>query len=85
MSKIPVFIPGSVHGALPNGTRIKKVNSEPRDGHSDGDQGTVLASHGPVEAPGLGPELFYFVEWDSHPNVPVGVLGSKIEKLGRTP
>ena len=79
-----MFIPGSVAGALPNGTRIRKVNSQPGDGHADGDQGTVLASHGPVEVPDLGTELLYFIDWDSHPGVPVGTIGSKIDKLGRT-
>lgn len=61
-------------GAIPNGSRIRKVSGEPGDAHTLGARGTVLGSIQPL------PHLpyFYFVEWDDSPRIACGVLGAKI-------
>jgi hypothetical protein len=61
-------------GAYPNGTRIKKVLSEPEDATPNGTLGTVLGS---ITAPEDG-EKFYFVTWDDKPRFAIGVSGKKI-------
>jgi hypothetical protein len=64
-------------GALPNGTRVRKVIGEAGDTHSLGAQATVLGSvvRWPWE------ELGYFVEWDDEPRCAVFVVGAKIAKI----
>lgn len=64
------FAPGHARGAMPNGMRAKKANSVGDDYHKDGDLATVLSSHGPIDQDGVA-IYGYFVEWDSHPGVPV--------------
>lgn len=65
-------------GALPNGARVVKVKTEPGDTHPIGAEATVLGS---IKAP---PEVqhiaayFYFVEWDAHPGIVVGVVSTKV-------
>src|SRR5262245_39830693 len=63
-------------GALPNGTRIVKVNSVEGDNHKDGSEGTVFGS-----LRKLG-KLAYFVVWDDCPDLylPVLVLGDKVQR-----
>ena len=63
-------------GALPNGTRIKKIRSVPDDTHKDGDEGVV---YGSVNV--LGPVYFYYVRWDDMPNLPVGVASFRISTV----
>ncbi len=53
-----VFTTNQELGAIPNGTRIEKVNSAVDDAHRDGAQGKVLGS----VRPRIG--YAYFVEWD---------------------
>lgn len=63
-------------GALPNGTRIMKANSEDGDGHQDGARGTVLGS---ISHPDVhGGAVMYFIEWDARPKVAVGTIGFKV-------
>lgn len=69
-------------GALPNGTPIRKLMSEPGDAHPVCSPGVVLGS---IAMP---PELTrgekycvqfaYFVEWAARPKVAVGVMDYKI-------
>jgi hypothetical protein len=63
-------------GAIPNGTRIRKVKSHPGDSHQDGALATVLGS---VHHPALG--FGYYVEWDDTPRVAVFVAGHRCEAL----
>lgn len=63
-------------GALPNGTRVRKVNSEPGDTRPDGALGAVLGS---VGADHLG--IAYFVEWDSMPKAAVLTVAKKLEAV----
>lgn len=66
-------------GAIPNGTRIVKCNSEPHDATPDGMTGTVLGS---LRAPEqMGALLFYFVEWDDKPRIPLGIMATKIRAV----
>ena len=67
-------------GAIPNGSRVRKVNSQPTDFHQDGALGTVLGS---LINPGLEHKFFhikylYFIEWDSHRGIPVAIVSFKI-------
>lgn len=63
-------------GALRNGTRIMKANSEDGDGHPNGALGTVLGSiSDPNVAKGM---VMYFIEWDARPKVAVGTIGFKV-------
>lgn len=77
-------------GALPNGTRVEKINSEPGDAHPDGTQGRVVGSWGPLDdetkeqlkEKGLPPcDYFYFVEWDDIPDIPVGIADRRIAEV----
>jgi hypothetical protein len=74
-----LFIPGKAEGAIPNGTRIVKCNTQTRDSFFDGDAGTVKASHLSDGLPGIPPSpFFYFVEFDKKPGLPVAIFGNRI-------
>jgi len=60
-------------GALPNGTRVRKIASEPNDTHRDGALATVLGS---VFAPKVG--TGYFIEFDDNPKQAVFVAGHRV-------
>ncbi|WP_028164140.1 hypothetical protein [Bradyrhizobium elkanii] len=68
-----IFSTKQAPGALPNGTQIVKVESEPRDANPIGTRGKVLGS---ISHPDVG--LGYFVEWSHLPGVPVFVVDWKI-------
>lgn len=61
-------------GAIRNGVRVVKQNSEPGDAHANGTLGTILGSVGNQE---IG--IAYFVEWDPSPKVAVGTMAKKVE------
>lgn len=63
-------------GALANGTRIVKDNSEPGDSTPDGTPGVVLGSisHPEVQSGAI----FYFIEWAYAPRIAVGTMGFKV-------
>lgn len=83
-----LWMTGEAPGAYPNETRIVKVMSEPGDSHTNGAQGKVVGSLGPVTkdmlegVPGMPQEMIggylYWVMWDDMPGVGVGVGGYKI-------
>jgi hypothetical protein len=82
-----VFTGQEAPGAVSNGCRIVKVNSEPADGHPDGSLGTVAGSIAvPDEMRANMPphlrdvEFVYFIKWDSYPELPVFVIGRKIAR-----
>lgn len=78
-----IYFEGQADGALPNGTRIAKCDSEPGDTHKDGETGKVTGSIGPVELPSIGGEegYIYFVQWDnSNPPQPAAVVSHRIKK-----
>jgi hypothetical protein len=60
-------------GAIPNGTKVRKVASKPDDIHQDGALATVLGS---IHYPKVG--FGYYVEWDSHPRIAVFVAGHRV-------
>lgn len=68
------FTTDQAPGALPNDTRIRKVNAEPNDGHRNGATGRVLGSMRG------GPILGYFVEWDDLPQMAMFVASSRIRR-----
>jgi hypothetical protein len=80
-----VFSRAEAKGALANGTRIRKCNSEEGDGTPDGTGGVILGSVN-VRAAGVsaaedhGVTYLYFVEWDNRPKVAVGTIDVKIEE-----
>ncbi len=83
--RTPVMLfQGQAPGAIPNGRRIEKSKFESGDYHPIGAKGKVLSSTlvpPEVEADvGKGEKYAYFVEWDSHPGVPVAVMGSRIRE-----
>jgi hypothetical protein len=72
---------GQAPGAIPNGTRIVKQNSEQGDSQLDGALGCVLGSiKTPAGTKGKYPGVayFYFVEWDALPRAAVGIISTKI-------
>jgi hypothetical protein len=73
---LPMFPAGEARGALPNGTRVRKIRDDPGDTHTLGDQAVVIASHGPRYS-----EYLYFVVWDDLPDIPVGIQSSKLARL----
>jgi hypothetical protein len=62
-------------GAIPNGTRVKKVWGEDGDTHPVGSEGVVLGSIG------AGSMIGYFIEWDARPKAAVFVAGPKLEAI----
>jgi len=77
---------GQAPGAIPNGTRVKKVVCESGDGHPIGSTGVVLGSVGPGYIPQLGREAYgYWVEWDEDPGkgIPCFVGDHKIAPEGK--
>jgi hypothetical protein len=68
-----IFTREQAPGALPNGTRIVKVQTEKGDAHPIGARATVLGS---MAAPNVG--LGYFVEWDAKPRCAVFVVDWKV-------
>lgn len=75
------YMPGEAPGALPNGTRIRKVNSEPGDSSPDGALGTVQSSVENTTDQFPGCRFAYFVEWDHMPRAFVGIMATKIEEV----
>lgn len=75
-----VYITLESPGALPNGTEVVKVNSEPGDGHPDGTEGIVVGSIGPAYMEKFGRDMLaYFVEWHGTP-MPIGTVDIKVKK-----
>lgn len=70
-----VFTRNQYPGALPNGSRVRKFNSERGDNTRDGVPGTIMGSIGHPELPGI----MYFVEWDNRPGVVIGCMDTKLE------
>ena len=67
---------------IKHGTRVKKVNSQEDDFHQDGNEGTVIGSFSiPIDHPELGTEHIYTVSWDSHKEIPVTIIGGKLESI----
>jgi len=72
---VGAFTRRDVEGAIPAGTRIRKVVSEEGDGNPVGTRGIVLGS-----MPKLGyPWFMYFVQWDHLPRRAVACPGFKID------
>lgn len=79
-----VYIAGEQPDALPNGTRIVKVDADGPGETPHGTRGLVLSS---LDARGVKlPDTtrpgthFYYVVWDTLPNVAVGVVDWKIAR-----
>lgn len=70
-----VFTRNQYPGALPNGSRVRKLNSERGDHTTDGVSGTIMGSIGHPELP----NIMYFVEWDNRPRTVIGCMDSKLE------
>lgn len=68
---------------IANGTRVRKVRTEPGDANPIGTEATVLGSLGPMPADAgeHAGTYGYFVEWDTMPGTAVFVIGEKIEPL----
>jgi hypothetical protein len=71
------YLAGEADGAIPNGRRVVKVDSEPGDGTPLGTEGRVLSS---IRDEQVAPNVFYFVEWDSLPGTAVGVIDWKLRE-----
>jgi len=71
-----VEITSEAKGALPNGTRVEKMNSEKGDNHRNGALGTVKGS---VYDLRLG--YLYFVRWDDMPTLPIGTVAKKLRQV----
>ena len=83
LTRAAVFTTEQAPGAWLNGTRVAKCQSAPGDAHQDGALATVLGSMGPADVDdGHGPSYAYFVEWDDHPGVPVGIAGWRLRLEG---
>lgn len=65
-------------GAIPNGTRVKKIVYERDDAHEPGMTGIIIGSLPGSLVPEVKIDFFYFVEWDDRPMIPVGVQDYKI-------
>ena len=58
------------------GTRIEKCNTEPGDGHKDGDQGKILVRLGPAQG-----KVGYFVRWDDTPGVSTFIGAARVRLI----
>jgi hypothetical protein len=73
-----MFTRQQAKGALANGTRIVKVNSEPGDAHPDGTPGVILGS---ISHPAIWDgAVCYFVEWAPARRKAVAVMGFKLRE-----
>lgn len=69
-------------GALPNGTRVKKINSQPPDATQDGMLGTIEGSIGPVVVEGPFKDQYgYFVRWDHRKDLQVFITSTRVEEV----
>ena len=75
-----IVIAGQADGAILNGHRVKKSSLGAEDAHQVGALATVISSIGPITLYGES-HIFYFVEWDDMPGLPVGILDNKIEEI----
>ncbi len=75
-----VYSSAEAEGAMPNGTFVVKQNSEPGDGHPDGEVGKIVGSMGPLDEPVLGCRYGYFVIWEGNQEVPVWTMETKLKK-----
>lgn len=67
-------------GALPNGTRVRKVWTLPGDAHQNGTRAVVLSSTGPhIYADGTT-YYMYRVLWDGEPE-PCLIAGLKLRPI----
>jgi hypothetical protein len=72
-------------GAIPNGERVIKVNSEPGDSNPNGTGGVVIGS---IAVPKKAQDTLqrydvkhgYFIEWDTFP-APVFVVDIKVQHV----
>jgi hypothetical protein len=73
---------GQAPGAIANGARVVKRNSQRLDSQPDGGLGRVLGSiKTPAElAIRSGVAYVYFVEWDALPRAAVAVISTKIRE-----
>lgn len=71
---VPVCWDDEIPGALVRGTPIVKAQAEDHDRNPAGTKGTVIGS---IQHPETG-QLFYFVEWETMPGLPVAVVAWKI-------
>jgi hypothetical protein len=74
---------GQAEGAIPNGSYVRKVNSEPGDETPNGTLGKVFGSVGPMPA---SDEKFagvygYFIGFDTKPDMLGFVIGTKLEQV----
>jgi hypothetical protein len=86
---------GGDEGEWPNGTRVRKINSEPDDTHQDGAECTIVGALGPIpdnqragmilEMAKMGLEgevlFIYWVIWDDIPGIPVAISDFRLEKI----
>lgn len=70
-------------GAIPNGTRVYKTNSTDGDATQDGQMGTVVGSIADRNHPNpdIADKIGYFVCWDHTPDIPCGVVNTRIAPL----
>jgi hypothetical protein len=79
------YVEQQAPGAWPQGTRIRKIRSDPSDGHPAGTLGLVVGSIGPMEFQSVPDVYGYFVYWDPMPTVPVLVVSTAIVKVTDQP
>lgn len=72
------FTRRDVPGAMPAGTQIVKVASEPGDTNPVGTRGLVLGSIANERV--ADGAVFYFIEWETSPRLAVGCIAWKIGK-----
>jgi len=69
---------GHVDGAVPNGTRMRKIHSRGDDAHRDGAPCTVIGS-GMAESRSGVVTIGYFVTWDDRPGIACFVVSKRLE------
>jgi hypothetical protein len=70
------FVHMQAEGALKNGTRIRKINSNFAEDHPNGSPGVIVGSIGP----GVNQMYGYFVIWDDNPEQIVFMTSTKIRE-----
>lgn len=80
---VGMFTRNQAAGAIPNGSTIRKRNSEPGDANPNGALGVVLGSIDAREfdlpAQFAGVTYCYFIEWHAYPRKAVGTTDIKVE------
>lgn len=75
-----MYVEGEAEGAIPNGSRVVKVNAQEGDGSPNGTPGIVVSSISvpPDMREEYNASFVYFIDWGER-GIPVFTIENKVE------